>query len=466
MLQFFRVNDPARIIALIVVIVFIHLPALIDPMPITLPELRSLLIGERVLSGIWLYEGLWDSTAPLISWFYAACYYLFGDAITGFRIMGILLILIQAVYFSVILINSRAFNESTYVTGMVYISLFFFSPDTITLSPLLLSMPFLLRTLDNIFGLLAFRLQRDETYLNTGIYLSIASLIDFSHTIFLFFTIAVLVVFGRTSARKILLVVFGFGLPHVLMASIYFVPGKLDLLWNNFYLPNILPGLSIYIDKLSIFYLGLIPLVFLLFSTLWLSRGGRFTNYQSQLAQVMWLWLFFGIIQIWYGAEINPQAFVILVPPFAFLISHYFLLIRRRKIAGVVFTLFVTLLLAGNYLTRYNVFVPQSINSLFVNEGRHAKLVKQKRILVLSNDMQQYYGAYLGSSFLEWRLAKDVFNNPNSYDAIRLVEETLSRDLPEIIIDEQNLLALFFERIPQLQKRYQKRGDKYYLLNS
>ncbi len=466
MLSFFRINDPYRIAALLLVLISIHLPVFIDPLPLTLPELRMMTLAERVSEGAILYDQLWDSTAPIATWIYALCFKVLGEHTTGYRILGMLLIFFQAAYFSVIIIKSRAFNENTYVAGIVYVLLFFFSPDTVTLSPLILAMPFLLLALDNLFGLLAFRLQRDETYLNTGVFLSVASLIDFSQIVFVIFSLLVLIILSRTGFRKLLLVLFGFLLPHAVLFAIYFFIGKSELLWQNYYLANLWPEFFQYINVTSLLYLSFFPLLFLLFSVFWLNRGGRLTNYQSQLSQVMMLWMIFGVIQISYGAEINPQALVILVPPFTFLISHYFLLIRRRKIAGIVFWFFAISVLGMNFLSKNNKLPAIQLQDLFVKENAFRETVNTKRILILGPDISTYQSARLGGAFFEWRLSENLFSDANRYDHVLYVNESLSRDLPEIIIDENNLLESFLQRLPQLKQKYVKRDNTYFLINN
>ena len=445
--------------------IIIHIPAFINPMPLSIPELKSQLIGSRVSSGVLLYDGLWDSTAPLAAWFYGLLALIFGESINAYRVLSILIIFFQAAYFSLIIIKSRAFNENTYVGGIVFVLLFYFSPDTIVLSPLLLAMPFLLLALDNLFGLLAFRLQRDETFLATGVLLSIASLIDFSQIIFLVFAILVLLIFGRTEIRKLLLVLYGFVLPHAILVTTYLLFSKTDLLWQNFYLANLLPELFSYVSASNIFYLSAIPLLFLFVAAIWLNRGGRLTNYQTQLAQVMFLWILFGGIQIWYGAEINPQAFVILVPPVAFFISHYFLLIRRRKIAGRVFWIFTLLILSINYLSRTEEHDSIALTSLYVKENPIKPQTESKQILVIGPDLHLYAGANLGAAFLDYRLSQKLLQQPDFYSHVLYVNESLSKDLPQVIIDEQNLLGSFFNRLPQLKARYERREGKYFLIN-
>lgn len=463
MLSFFRINDPYRIIGLLFIIIIIHLPALVQPSELTKPELKSILVGERVHETALLYVNVWDSTPPLAALFFGFTDMVFGKTMTAYHLVSILLIFLQAAFFSIILIQSRAFNESTYVPGIVYALLFFFSPDTIVLSPVLVALPLLLLALNNIFGLLAFRLHRDETFLNTGVLLSITSLLDFSLIVFFFYTVLVLSIFTRLGFRKFLLLLFGFLLPHLLLNTIYFLNDHLDLLWSNFYLPNLWAEHVSYMSARGMLYISSVPLVFLLFSIFWLGRGGRFTNYQSQLAQLMWLWLLFAAIQILYAREVRPQALVILVPPFAFFIAHYFLLIRRKKIAGIVFWIFFSSVLSMNLLSRYGLITSISYEELFVKETKHDTATSGKRILLLGPDADVYKKASPGSPFLDWRISKRIFEGPTTYESVLLLNKTFNEELPEVIVDENNLMNPFFEKLPHHKGNYQKKGD-YYLL--
>jgi hypothetical protein len=69
-LRFFRLNDPYRLLALLLILSLFSLPLLIDPAMATIQELKSFLIGEALNSGKSLYVQLVDDTAPFTAWIF------------------------------------------------------------------------------------------------------------------------------------------------------------------------------------------------------------------------------------------------------------------------------------------------------------------------------------------------------------------------------------------------------------
>ena len=69
LLRYFRINDPYRLLGLLVILILIYLPLFIDLPEMTYPELKNLVIGEKVHEGRGLYSEFIDSTGPLAAWF-------------------------------------------------------------------------------------------------------------------------------------------------------------------------------------------------------------------------------------------------------------------------------------------------------------------------------------------------------------------------------------------------------------
>ncbi|HNC30957.1 MAG TPA: hypothetical protein PKX08_13175, partial [Cyclobacteriaceae bacterium] len=65
MVGYFRINDPYRLVGLLVIMTLLSLPLFIDTPDVTVTELKSFVIGERVNDGFGLYHGTIDSTPPL-----------------------------------------------------------------------------------------------------------------------------------------------------------------------------------------------------------------------------------------------------------------------------------------------------------------------------------------------------------------------------------------------------------------
>ena len=178
LLRFFRINDPYRLIGLLIILILLALPFFINPSEITLPELRSMVVGEAVRNGKLMYIQVYDSTAPFASAIFGAVDWIFGRSLTGRHLLSLLVIFFQASFFSIVLITNKAYNDNTYLPALIFGLFCFLSFDFLSFSPELLASTFLLLALNNLFKEIEFRIQRDETILNLGVSLGMA--IDFA----------------------------------------------------------------------------------------------------------------------------------------------------------------------------------------------------------------------------------------------------------------------------------------------
>ena len=96
LLRYFRINDPYRLLAILVLLLLMALPVFIDTPGMTFPELKSIVIGQKIREGFTPYTHIVDSTPPLTDWFYAGCDFLFGSSLTARHIFALFLIFVQA----------------------------------------------------------------------------------------------------------------------------------------------------------------------------------------------------------------------------------------------------------------------------------------------------------------------------------------------------------------------------------
>ncbi len=254
--------------------------------------------------------------------------------------------------------------------------------------------------------------------------------------------------------------VVGFLLPHALLMSSYFIFDGFGALWYSYYVPGFTWWPTFLVSLQSLSVLGAVPLFFLLIAFIMLNREARLSKYQGQLVQSMFIWLFFSLLQGFLSKEIRAQSFITIIPSLSFFIAHYLLLIRRRRLAEISLWILMTGTLTVSYLARYHVLESVSYKSLLVETS--PSFSTNKRILVLDDDLTPYRENKLASPFLNWRLSKSFFIEPDYYEHVILVHEGLTADPPEIIRDADNLLAPFLDRMPALQKRYKKEGIYYY----
>jgi Family of unknown function (DUF6427) len=460
-LRFFRFNDPYRLLGLLFILIVIGLPLFVNSAEVTIQELKSFVLGEALNDGKSLYIQLVDDTAPFTAWISGWVDAMFGRSLTARQIIALLFVFFQASFFAILLINNKAYNENTYLPALIFGLLAFFSFDMLSLSPELLASTVLLFALNNLFKEIEFKVQRDEIVLNIGVYLGIASLFVFSYFVFLIGTLILLLLFTRFTVRKALLLVFGFVLPHALLITFYFFWDNHVFLFQHFYAPNLTLSTLTFVGLKSILILGSVPIAYFFFSLFMLNREAHFTKYQSQLLQVMFLWLIIALVEVVITRERTPHSFYTFIPPLAYFISHYLLLIRRKRIAEIMLWVLIIGLVTMGWAARTGRIKAIDYRTLFPLESPYESAIKEKRILVLDDGLSIYTQNKMASYFLNWNLSKKVFEHPEYFENITLIGQSFQIDAPDVIIDKNDLMKNVFERIPKLKLQYKREGKLY-----
>ena len=459
MLQYFRINDPYRLLGLLAIFILITLPFFIDSPELTYPELKSLIIGEKVHEGSSLYTELVDSSGPLAGWFYGLLDAVFGRSMAARHIISFILIFFQAAYIGVVFSNQKAFAEQSYIPSLIYILAFSFSFDTLSLTPELLGAGALLPAISSLFKEIEFREQRSESIFSLGLHISIASLFSFSYSVLLIGSFITLMVFTRSNVRKYLLLIVGFALPHLLLLAIYFLKDGLSAVWQFYYVPNFSIHASRYISLGALWTLLTLPLIYLVVSLVMMNREARLSKYQTQLVQAMFFWTVFALVQVFISRDFRPQNFISVIPGLCFFMTHFLLIMPKRKFAEIAIWIFLIGTVLISNLARYGALDSVNYRDLIVRHNDSP--YTGKRLLVLDEGWEVYKDNQLASPFLDWNMSRSIFSQPEFYENVILVSNGLRNDPPEIIRDKHNLLQPYLDRLPELRKQYRRQGDSY-----
>jgi hypothetical protein len=462
-LRFLRINDPYRLLAILFFLIVFSLPLMINPPVITKPDLRAMVIGEALENGQLMYAEVYDPTAPLAAGAFGAIDWMMDRSVMGRQIIALVLIFFQAAFFGILLINNKAYNDNTYVPGFIYGLLCFVSFDFLSVTPELLGSTVLLLALNNLFREIEFRVERDGIIVNVGFYIGLASIFVFTYSIFLVAAFVILFVFTRISFRKSLLLLFGFFLPHVILVVLYFYKDALPALWNNFYLENVIHTDLNLISGKSLLLLGALPVTYFVCSLFMMTREARFTKYQSQLFQVMFLWIVFCVIEIFLTRQLSPHSLIIMIPSLAYFFSHYLLLIRRRWIAEMMlWVLIIGIISISNLGARGNIGAID-YSRMFVSAPKRAVPVTDKKVMVLGDDLSIYRNNTLGGYFLHWPLSERTLNGIQYYDNVLKIDRMLQTVPPDVIVDQIGMFDKLAARIPSLGVRYKKEKESIYV---
>lgn len=407
-----------------------------------------------------MYTEVADNTAPLAAWFHALTDLVFGRSLMARHIFAFVIIFFHSIYLGIIFITKKVFNENTFIPSLLFSVLFFFSFDTLALTDELLGSGFLLLAINNLFKEIEFRQPRDETTFNLGIHISLASLFYFPYITFVFGVLVILFLFARANFRKFFLFLFGFLLPHLFVLSISYLNGSAKEVWRYYYTSNLAFGADFLVPTKGLLILTSVAIFYLAFSTIMLNRLARFSKYQSQTLQTIFLWIGFCFIYFLFCRELRPQTIVVLIPPVTFLLTHFLLLIRRRRFAEMNIWILLLGTVSLSYLARYDKLAGVTYEKLFIGAQTTAE-PKAKRVLVIGDDRSYYLTNQSATPFVNWELAQETFMTPEYYESVAQVYNGFKNDPPDVVIDEQNLLKPFLDRIPELKKQYLRVGTNY-----
>lgn len=453
MLTYFRLNDPYRLIGLLVIFLVIYLPLLIDSPEITYPELKAQIIGAKISDGHALYTGIIDYTSPLTGWVYAATDFVFGASLTASRVLGFIMLFIQTALLAIVFIERRAFPESSFIPPLIFAILSAFSFDTLALSGNLFATLFLLLAIASLFREIESREPGFEMVQRIGLSLGIATLFEFSFIVYVVGVLIIQLLFTRASGRKLLLLVVAFLIPHLLLIAFYSIGDGAENLWRFYYVPNLSFVKSSAVNWKTVMILAIIPLLFFLGALVTLNRESRFTKYQSQLVQAMFFLTIFGIVQAYYSNDMRPQSFLPAMVGFSFFISHFFAITIRRRFTEILFWCFALGTIGISYLHRYQVINDDAYQSLFVQKADE-KNPKGRKVVALYDNLPAYSQNELATPFLNWKLSEEIFAEHEYYKNIILVANGFKNDMPEVVLDPDDKLKPFLDKIPELRSQF------------
>jgi hypothetical protein len=170
----------------------------------------------------------------------------------------------------------------------------------------------------------------------------------------------------------------------------------------------------------------------------------------------MLFWLICAVPSLPLGAQITPASLAVLAPPVSFFVAHWFLLIKRKSLAELVFLGYLGLQVAGGYFA-YLQFMrgPAGAYAKLLAPPAPAAPLQGTRLLVLGPPGGYYQGNTLATPYLNWRLAAQHFNHLDYYVVMTAVYENFRREPPHYLVDELNLAPKLFDQLPLLANMYQ-----------
>lgn len=463
MFSFFKINDPLRLVGVFFIFVMIRLVFFLRPVPMLIPELNWLLIGEKLSEHNLMYVELWDSIAPLSAMIYWAIHQIGGNTILIYHVLAMILVFLQAAFFNQILLQKNVYNDKNYLVALFYVLFSCCSVDMLTLSPPLISLTFLLLVIRNILTLSenAF----DNEIFKTGIYLGVAILLYLPNFVFLAFIAIGFLFFRTASTRQYLLFIYGIAVVSISFILYYFGEGKLNYFLQNYLFTILNFNLDSFLSWKTLLITLAVPSIFFLFALLKVFGEGSFINFQSNTQRLLFLWFIIALLSNLFAPTFSTSHLILLAPSFSLFVTYFFLLYKKAVLKEIYILLLIVSIGVGGYLT---VFAKGKIAD-YINyqrvfaQKRTDFAYTKRRILVLGDDISYYFGNQLATPYLNWQLSQAHFANLEYYWGAIAVYENLQKDMPEIIIDQIGIGEKLFAKVQILQTMYERQGKLYFL---
>ena len=458
LIRFFRINDPYRLLAAFGLLLLARIIFWLVGVEMDYPQMRWLLTGERLGNGFVMYRDLYDFTGPLSAMAYRTIDWVFGRSPLAYQIIAFLITCFNASILSLQLVRSKAYPENNYLPGLFYVLIVMAIPDGASLSPMLMSSTFILLALNNVFRRVDNEAS-DELFLFAGIYLGIAVLFYLPAITFFFLLLLSLLIFSTAIPRRLLLYIYGLTIPLILVMANYYWFDSIDYFFEQYVGAAFRLDRRYYVNWSEFWVISTILIFWMIISLYQVVINGRYGNYETKIIQIMLLLAVAAAFSVWLDITLQPAHLQLLAPPLAFFFAHYMLLLRRRIIKSLV-PVFLVLTLVFNTLVVHRFIGFQD----FYIESKRLPF-EDKKTMVLSDQPEKYYlDQQFAGPFMNASLSRDHMRYLDYYETAYQIFESVSNDMPEVIIDELNLVPALFERFPILRNQYRAGSNNTYYL--
>lgn len=451
MLSFFKVNDPFRLLAVVVFLLgFSTVYFVLEPFSLTQSQLSWLLVGERAAAGYLPFYQIIDDTAPLSVAVFGVLNTVFGKDLLAYEILGRVLVLWQAIYWNLTLIRYRVFDETSYLPAIIMVVLFHFSFDLLSLSPALMGSTFLLLALAQLISQTVLQKETSESTLLIGLYAGLAVGFHSVYIIFLPYLIFTGIVISGFSFRELLLSLAGFFLPLLLIGTYYFwndgVWGLIEIWPLSFLTPRV-P----YQSLLSWGIFAAFPLVLAGIGYLFCAVLRGSTINQQKQRQLLIVWLLISCFQLFLIKDQAAFQLAVLIPTLSYLITQFFHFAKRKLIANV---LFLTLILGFPLASIWYWQAYLSENKAY--QVTNTLPAESKGMMLLQNDLSPLRGNMLDGPFLNYEMTKIFLEKEKDYGQKARLFVLLETQKSKHILDPNGEFQKLLDQFPVLADDYKK----------
>ena len=467
MLRFFKVNDPLRLLGILLFVVLLRLPYLWLGLPVLQPEMIWMLIGERMHNGYAMYSEIVDDTGPFSALLYWAIYTLFGRSFSAFQVVASLIIFFQVIYLNFLFLQFKSYQESSYLPAIVMLALFHLSYDFLTLSPSLMGNTFILLAFGQLFSQTAINRSSTESVLLLGLFGGIS--LCFHFPLIVFFPVMVIcsLFISRLNFQQFLLSVTAYFIPFSLYALYAFWTDSFGEFFREFVLASRMLTPVSHTSYQELVTLFSVPFLLSLVGLV-LTFGLRkmYVNQQKQ-SQLMMLYFLCSCSVVFLANRTISYQFLGFIPVFTYFMVHLFWSIKSKYIQPAVFYCYLLIIPALGYAWVYRKMAqPNELATYAIVEPTHSIPPSGAPILVLGDDLGYYLDARPATPFIHYGLAKQYLLDLDDFGKKTKIFYHFMNERPEYIMDQEGVFESILPYFPPLALRYERISEHVYRLKS
>jgi hypothetical protein len=451
---------------LLLLFLLIRLPYLSSPQPLLSTELECMLVGEKLNQGLHLYNEILTQIGPLSALVYQLVDLWVGKNQFVYETIALFLIFIQTLYFVFVVNKRNLLNEKNYVSGLFFLLLMSVSYDIQKLSPALLANTFILIALNVTLRQIEKRDGVGDDVFEIGLFLGIATLFQLSSFIFIFWAILVLFLYTSVNIRQLFMVVLAFILTLFLVYIFFHFKDQGQDYLNTWMLNinNIISFSLLGIRDILISYT--LPTVIAVFGMIKVLRVPRYNGFQNRAHQILIIFGIFSFVSLFFSGDFIPSNLISFIPFLAFFVSGFFVHSKKTLIPEFLTLVFIVLVLGIQYIGSNKIGLDRFdvLKKYEVSETKLPAKYDSKKIYITGPHIDAYKTHEMATGYLSWKLAKSDFQNPNNYISVINIYNNFKKDMPEVIIDKEEVMAKVFKNIPTLAERYKQSEENIYEL--
>lgn len=399
-----------------------------------------------------MYSQTFDYTGPIAALMYKYLGHMVGRSAFIHYGFSSLTIIFQAGIFNQLLLKNKAYDENSYLPAFLYMILMVSVPDFMTLSPQLVSLTFILLAFRNVLRRIDNQVT-DELFLNSGIFIGVATMIYLPSVVFFLVFLFSLILFSSAASRRLSLYLFSFLLVFSMCALYFHWRGDLGIFIDSYLAQNLFMDQSSNLSLLDALLLSAGFIMIFLLATFKTWGSARLTNFQQKIQQVIWLMFFGGLATFFLSNEKALFELVFFVPIIAYFWTHYFILLRRRIFQFLMPGVLIFGLLtysAYSYLT-----FTEPLEIVEVEGARDSTMI-------IGDDLSYYKEVGINTPCFDSHLTDRAFNGLDYYESAGNLFLLFQKADPNIIIDHNGVVPRLMERFPKIEEEYRQTASRRY----